>query len=140
VPTGMQVEKNPKLKASKQKRNKQVSPEVVTVEFVPFDTQIEEPPEEKQGRKKKGKQVPEMPSKPNRKTRLTNQLRLNSKALFDPSLKEKKPIVIEDQDTDEDPSGFTNMEEMAIHTLKEMPIGKTKKKSNKGQTSGIKPC
>jgi hypothetical protein len=62
---------------------------------------------------------------------LTNQLRLNSKALFDPSLKEKKPIVIEDQDTDEDPSGFTNMEEMAIHTLKEMPVGKTKRSATR---------
>jgi hypothetical protein len=69
-----------------------------------------------------------MPSKPNQKTRLTNQLRLNSKSLFDPSLKEQKPIVIEDQDTDEDPYEFTNMEEMAIHTLKEMSGEKTGKK------------
>jgi hypothetical protein len=52
---------------------------------------------------------------------MTNQLRLNSKALFDPSLKEKKPIVIDDQGTNEDPYEFTNMEEMAIHTLKKMP-------------------
>jgi hypothetical protein len=73
---------------------------------VPSDTQIGEPPEEKQGRKKKGKQVPGMPSKPNRKTRLTNQLRLNSKSLFNPSLKEHKLIVIEDQDTEKIPLGL----------------------------------
>jgi hypothetical protein len=73
-----------------------------------------------------------MSSKPNQKTKLANKLRIKSEALFHPSLKEKKLIVIEDQDTDEDPSRFTNMEEMAIHTLKEMPIGKTRKKSNKG--------
>jgi len=85
--------------------------------------------------RKNGKQVLEMPSKPNQKTRLTNQLRLNSKSLFDPSLKEQKPILIEYQDT----SRFTNMEKMAIHTLKEMVVGKTKKKRNKGHTSCIKP-
>jgi hypothetical protein len=69
---------------------------------------------------------------------LTNQLRINSKALFDPSLKEQKPIVIEDQDTNEEPSRFTNMEEMTIHTLKEMPVGKTRNKRNKGHTLGVK--
>jgi hypothetical protein len=79
-----------------------------------------------------------MPSKPNRKTRLTNQLRLNSKALFDPSLKEKNPIVIEDQDTDEDLSEFSNMEEMAIHTLKGMTGDKTRHKCSEGETSGVK--
>jgi hypothetical protein len=50
-----------------------------------------------------------MPIKPNRKTRITNQLRLNSKALFNPSLKDHQPIVIEDEDTEEDISGFANM-------------------------------
>jgi len=79
-----------------------------------------------------------MPSKPNRKTKLTNQLRINSKALFDPYLKEKKMIIIEYQDTNEEPSRFRNMEEMTIHTLKEMPIGETIKKSNMGPRSGIK--
>jgi len=77
--------------------------------------------------------------KPNRTTRLTNQLRINSKALFDPSLKDQKPIVIEYQDIYEDPSKFTNMEEMAIHTLKEMLGDKTRKKYNKGETSRVKP-
>jgi len=62
---------------------------------------------------------------------LTNQLRLKSKSLFNPSLKEHKLIVIEDQDTGEETPGFTNMEEMAIQTLKEMLMGKTQNKSNK---------
>jgi hypothetical protein len=97
---------------------------------VSFDTQIGEPPETKKGRNKKWKQVPEMPSKPNQKTRLTNRLRINSKALFNPSLKEKNHIVIEDQNSDEEPSRFTNMEEMEIHTLKEMSVGKIRKSMN----------
>jgi hypothetical protein len=105
---------------------------------VSLDTQIKDSPVAKQRKKRKGSQVPEMPSKPNRKTRLTNQLRLNSKALFDPSLKEKNPIVIEDQDTDEDLSEFSNMEEMAIHTLKGMTGDKTRKKCSEGETSGVK--
>jgi hypothetical protein len=79
-----------------------------------------------------------MPRKPNRNTGPTNQLRLNSKALFDSTLKDHNPIVIEDQDTNEDPSEFTNMEEMVIHTLREMPLGKTNKKNNKGHTSCVK--
>jgi hypothetical protein len=138
VPTDMSAKKTPKLKPSKQQRNKQVIPKEVIVEFGPLDTNIREPAEEKRGRKKKGKQVPKMPSKPNRNTRLTNQLRLNSKALFNPSLKEKNVIVIEDQDTNEELFGFTKKEEMAIHTLKEMLIGNTRKKRNKVQISGIK--
>jgi len=47
--------------------------------------------------------------------------------------------MIEDKDTGEDPSSFTNMEEMTIHTLKQMTIGKINKKCNKGQTSSVKP-
>jgi hypothetical protein len=43
--------------------------------------------------------------------------------MFDPSLKEKKPILIEDGDTNEDLSKFANMEEMAIHTLKNVLEG-----------------
>jgi hypothetical protein len=62
---------------------------------MPVETFIKEYLEAKQSKKRKGSWVPEIPNKPNRKTRLTNQLRLNSKALFDPSLKEKNPIVIE---------------------------------------------
>jgi len=67
---------------------------------VSLDIQIEYSPMEKQSKKRKGSQVPEIPSKSNRKISLTNQLRLKSKALFDPYLKEKNPIVIEDQDTE----------------------------------------
>jgi hypothetical protein len=47
-------------------------------------------------------------------------LGLNSKAVFDLSLKEKNPIIIEDEDTEEDLLEFSNMEEMDIHTFKEM--------------------
>jgi hypothetical protein len=105
---------------------------------VSLDIQIEYSPMEKQSKKRKGSQVPEIPSKSNRKTSLTNQLRLKSKALFDPSLKEKNTIVIEDQDTDEHLYEFTNMEEMAIHTLNGMIGEKTRKKRSEGETSGVK--
>jgi hypothetical protein len=54
VPTAMQVEKNPKLKTRKQQRNKQASPEVVVVEFEPFDTQIEEPLRKNRAERKRG--------------------------------------------------------------------------------------
>jgi hypothetical protein len=118
VTTTMQQDKTPRTKTRRQKKAKQLSPEIVAAEFVPVDTLIKESPEAKQSRKRKGSQDPEIPSKPNRKTRLTNQLRLNSKEIFNPSLKDQQPIVIEDEDTEEDISGFSNMEEMAIHTLK----------------------
>jgi hypothetical protein len=65
-------------------------------------------------------------------------LRLNSKAMFDSSLKEQKSIVIEDRDTNEDLFEFANMEEMAIHTLKGMTGDKIRHKRNKGETSGVK--
>jgi hypothetical protein len=61
-----------------------------------------------------------MPSKPNKKTKLTNQLRLKSKEIFNPYLKYQQPIVIEDEDTEENISIFYNMLEMVIHTLKGM--------------------
>ena len=57
-----------------------------------------------------------MLGKPNRKTRINNQLILNSKALFNPSLKDPQPIVIEDEEN----SRFANMEEMESHTLNKM--------------------
>jgi hypothetical protein len=75
---------------------------------------------EKHRKKRKGSQVPKIPRKPNKKMRLTNQLRLNSKALFNPSLKYQNPIVTEDQYIDEDLFEFSNMEDMDIHTLKGM--------------------
>jgi hypothetical protein len=63
---------------------------------------------------------------------------LNSKALFDPYLKEKNPIVIEYEDIEEDLSEFSNMEEMDIHTLKGMTRDKTKKKCDEGEISSVK--
>jgi hypothetical protein len=74
-----------------------------------------------------------MPNKPNRKTRITNQLRLNSKALFKPSLKDPQPIVIEDDDNPE----FSSMEEMVVHTLKKMTGDKGKLEFCKGEASGV---
>jgi hypothetical protein len=138
MPTTMQEDKTPKLKTSRQRRTKQASPDIVAVEFVSLDTQIKIPLWPNREKRERGARSLEMPSKPNRKTRLTNQLRLNSKALFDPSLKEKNPIVIEDQDTEEDLSEFSNMEEMDIHTLKGMTRDKTRKKCSEGETSGVK--
>jgi hypothetical protein len=81
---------------------------LLKAEFIPMETLLKESPEAKKNRKRKGTQGPGMPSKPNRKTRITNQLRLNYKALFNPSLKDPQPIVIEDEDN----SRFSNMEEM----------------------------
>jgi hypothetical protein len=138
MPTTMQQDKNPKSKTSRQRRTKIVIPDIVVEEILPVDTLIKEYPEAKQSKKRKTSQDPGMPKKPNIKTRLTNQLRLNSKALFDPSLKDKNPIVIEDEDTEEGLSKFVNMEEMAIHTLKEMIGDKEKKKCSKGEISGVK--
>jgi hypothetical protein len=98
--TTMQEDRTTKLKTRKQRRSKQANTEIFAAEFVSLDTLIEKPPVEKKRKKRKGSQVLEMPRKPNRKIGLTYQLRLKSKALFDPYLKEKNPIVIEDQDTE----------------------------------------
>ena len=57
-----------------------------------------------------------MPNKPNIKTIITNQLRLNSKELFNPSLKDPQPIIIEDEYS----SRFSNMAEMEVHALKKI--------------------
>jgi hypothetical protein len=53
-------------------------------------------------------------------------LRLNSKALFKPSLKEEKLIIIDDDIPEKIPE-ITKKERMAIKTLREMPIRKTRK-------------
>jgi hypothetical protein len=63
---------------------------------------------------------------------------LKSNALFDPSLKEKKIIVIEDKDIDEDLFEFSNMEDLVIHTLKGMTGEKARQKHSEGETSGVK--
>jgi hypothetical protein len=74
-----------------------------------------------------------MPNNPKRKTRITNQLRLNSKKHFKTSLKYPQPIIIEDKDN----SGFSNMEEMAVHTLKKMTRDTKKLKFSKGESSWV---
>jgi predicted RNA-binding protein len=53
-----------------------------------YDISIEELPMERQIKKNKGKQPASFPYRP--KTRPTNKLRLKSKYLFKPSLKEDK--------------------------------------------------
>jgi len=58
--------------------------------------------------------------------------------LFNPSLKEKKPIIIEDEDIEEDLYEFSNMEEMTIHTLKGMTGDNARHKCSKGETLGVK--
>jgi hypothetical protein len=82
----------------------------------------------RQSRRNKGKQPVDCPSRP--KTRPTNKLRLNSKSLFKPSLKKEKLIVIDDETPEEIPK-ITKKERLAIRTLKEMPIRKTRKHKGK---------
>jgi hypothetical protein len=53
-------------------------------------------------------------------------LRLNSKALFKPSLKKEKLIIIDDDDPEKTPE-ITKKERLEIKTLREMPIRKTRK-------------
>jgi hypothetical protein len=59
-------------------------------------------------------------------------LRLNSKALFKPSLKEEKLIIIDDDIPEKNPK-ITKKERLAIKTLREMPIRKTRKEKNNNQ-------
>jgi hypothetical protein len=66
-----------------------------------------------------------------KKTRITNQVRLNSKALFKPSLKYPKPIVIEDDDSPE----FSSMEEMEVNVLKGMTVKKEKSKFSEDEAA-----
>jgi hypothetical protein len=84
------------------------SKEVIKGKVVPAEALPKTSPIARQDRKRKGEKNIEVPSKPNIKTRITNQLRLNSKALFKPSLKYPQPILIEDDDSPE----FSSMEEM----------------------------
>jgi hypothetical protein len=105
--------------------------EVVKGKVVPTKALPKTSPASRQDRKRKGEQNIETPSKPNRKTRITNQLRLNSKALFKPSLKDPQPIVIEDDDNPE----FSSMEEMEVNVLKGMTVKKEKSNPNEGETA-----
>ena len=115
VPNIMQQDKTTRSNTSRQRRDKQPSPEIVAIESAPIDTLIMESREANKSKNMKGRDIPKIPSKPNRRTRLTKQLRLNYRALFNPSLKYQQPIVIEDEDTKKVISRFENMEEMAIH-------------------------
>jgi hypothetical protein len=63
------------------------SNEVVKGKVDPTKALPKETPAARQERNRKGEQNIEATSKPNKKTRITNQLRLNSKSLFKPSLK-----------------------------------------------------
>jgi hypothetical protein len=63
------------------------SKEVIKGKVVPAEASPKTSPATKQDMKRKGEKNSGVPSKPNKKTRITNQLRLNSKALFKPSLK-----------------------------------------------------
>ena len=53
--------------------------EVVKGKVVPTETLPKTCPAARQDKKRKGEQNIERPSEPNKKTRITNQLRLNSK-------------------------------------------------------------
>jgi hypothetical protein len=116
-----------------QMKTKQHSVKIVNAKFVPMEILIKESPKAKKNKKRKGNQVPIIPNNPIIKTNITNQLRMNSKELFNPSLKDPQPIIIEDEDN----SRFSNMEEMAVHTLKKMTGDKEKLKFSKGETSGV---
>jgi spore coat polysaccharide biosynthesis predicted glycosyltransferase SpsG len=67
---------------------------------------------------------------PNRKTRIIDELRLKSKALFKTSLKTSQPIVIKDDDSPK----FSSMEEMVVNVLKGMTVKMEKLKSNEVET------
>jgi hypothetical protein len=98
------------------------------------ETLLKESPEDKKRNKRKGNKSIGIPNKANRKARITNQLRLNSKALFKRSLKDPQPIVIEDDEIHE----LSSMEEMVVHTLKKMTRDKGKLEFCKGEASGVK--
>jgi hypothetical protein len=63
------------------------------------DTPVEESPQVKKSKRGKGKQPVTYPSRP--KTRPKNKLRLNSKAMFKPSLKKDNLIIIDEDVTEE---------------------------------------
>jgi hypothetical protein len=60
----MQVEKTPKSKTYKQRRNKQANPDIFAAEFVSLGTQTEAPHVEKPSKKKKGSQFLEIRANP----------------------------------------------------------------------------
>jgi hypothetical protein len=108
---------------------RQMAQELQKVKIEPeieiHDIPIEKPPMIRQSKRNKGKQPANCPSRP--KTWPTNKLRLNSKALSKPSMKEEKLIIIDDDDILENILEITKKERMTIKTLREMPIRKTRK-------------
>jgi hypothetical protein len=105
--------------------------EVMKRKDVPTEALPKTPPASRQDRKRKGEQNIEAPSKANKKTRITNQLRIKSKALFNPSLKYPQLIVIEDVDSPK----FSIMEEMAVNVLKGMIVKKEKSKYSEDEAT-----
>jgi hypothetical protein len=67
-------------------KEKQHNPEIFREDFIPVETLLKESHEDNKRKKRKWNQSIGMPNKTNRKIRITNQLRLNSKALFKPAL------------------------------------------------------
>jgi hypothetical protein len=57
---------------------------------------------------------------------------MNSKALFKPSLKEEKLIIIDDDIPEKIPE-ITKKKRLEIKTLREIPIRKTGRKNNNNQ-------
>jgi len=77
-----------------------------------METLLKEYFEDNKRNKRKGNKSIGNPNKTNKKTRITNQFRLKSKALFKLSLKDPLPIGIEDDDNPK----FSSMEEIvSIH-------------------------
>jgi hypothetical protein len=90
------------------------SKEVIKGKVVPAKSFPKTSPTTRQERNRKGEKNIEVPSKPNIKNRIKNQLRMNSKALFKPSLNDPQSILIEDDDSVK----FSCMEEMEVNVLK----------------------
>jgi hypothetical protein len=105
--------------------------EVIKGKVVPVQASPKTSPAARQDKKRKGEKNIEATSKPNIKTRITNQLRLKSKALFNPSLKYPQLIVIEDDDSPE----FSSMKEMEVNVLKGMIVKKEKSKSSEDEAT-----
>jgi hypothetical protein len=87
-----------------------------------METLLKESTKDKKRNKRKGNKSIGIPNKENRKSKITNQLRLSLKVLFKRSLKDPQPIVIEDDEIHE----LSSMEEMVVHTLKKMTKDKGK--------------
>jgi hypothetical protein len=85
----------------RQRTHEQLQKEKYEPETGVYDTPVKEFSMKEQSKKKKGKQPARCPYRP--KTRPTNKLRLKSKALFKPSLKEDNLIILEDDNSEQSP-------------------------------------